>query len=351
VQQVNDLAHSHEDALIADAIRQGQDVKILVGLQAGSHPEAANIRALVQLMADAANAQVGYLTDGANSAGAWLAGAVPHRLAGGGAISVPGLNAKTMFDQPRQSYILMNIEPNLDYANRPAMTAALEQAELVVALSIFRDPLLQQYADVILPITPYTETSGTLVNMSGQWQTFTGVATPLGQARPGWKVLRVLGNVLHCVGFDYESSSEISAEVTANLSTASSHATSRFELKLPQLAQAKSLTGVYSRVADIPLYATDSIVRRAEALQKTQHIIEGNLIAARLHPQTAADLHIKEMHWVTAKQGDATLRLPVIFDLTVPPGAVAIATALDETSSLGELFGLIELEAYEHSSL
>jgi NADH-quinone oxidoreductase subunit G len=168
-----------------------------------------------------------------------------------------------MVREPRRAYLLFNCEPEYDSADPAATAAALKGAETVISFAAYRNSALE-YADAILPIAPFTETSGTFVSGEGRVQSFNGVVPPLGDARPGWKVLRVLGNELGLAGFDYESPEAVRAEalpadVEARLSNALSVA--------PALPAAP--TGAAERIADVPVYFSDAIVRRAQSLQRT----------------------------------------------------------------------------------
>lgn len=341
-------APQHFVAAISSAVEKtaalfqpGQKVCVLLGAAAFNHPQAADIRAQAAVLAEKTQATLGFLMEGANAAGAWLAGAVPHRQAGGKKSEHAGMNVQQVWQKPRKSYVLLNVEPDVDCVNAPVAMHALEQAEFVVSLSMFHNPVLEQYANVMLPIAPFTETSGTFVNAAGEWQSFQGVATAIGESRPAWKVLRVLANLLDVAGFEYASSEEVREEVKAQCAVIASPAHFSLQRNDPQPRDDDSLT-LY-RIGDIPLYANDSIVRRAKSLQSTQTIIEGNLAAVRIHPKTALRLDVNEMEWVTVKQQDACVRLLVVLDERLPESAVFIAGGVVETSGLSELFGVVEI--------
>jgi NADH-quinone oxidoreductase subunit G len=244
-----------------------------------------------------------------------------------------------MLENPRKGYLLLNIEPELDCANPLIAQAALEEADCVVSLSLYKNPLLLHYAHVILPIAPYTETAGTFINAAGQWQRFNGIATPVGEARPAWKVLRVLGNLFHCPGFDYETAHEIHHELKALVDAA-------VPIRLPSLPHPRPLpkdAKLLSRIGEIPIYAGDSLQRRAKALQATQRVIEGDLVAVRLHPQTAQQLQVKAADVVFAIQGENRVKLPVIVDERIPLQAAYIPGGILATQHLSELYGRIEI--------
>ncbi|HSW68677.1 MAG TPA: NADH-quinone oxidoreductase subunit NuoG [Gammaproteobacteria bacterium] len=332
------LPESDEDnQAFIQLLREAKKVCVLVGIQAFHHPQSAAIRTLAQHIGNAYQGTVGFLTEGANAAGAWIAGAIPHREPGAKKIAQAGLDACAMLKNPRKAYVLLNVEPELDCANAPLALRALEQAESVVSLSIYKNPILMQYAHVILPITPFTETAGTFVNVTGQWQRFNGVSAPQGEARPAWKVLRVLGNLFHCEGFDYRTAHEIHEEIKTI-----DHADSVQTIsEIPPIQQAKHNL---SRIGEIPVYAGDSLVRRAKSLQAAQNIIQGNLIAVRLHPQTAEELGVKEADYVMVSEDKHRIRLPVLIDKRVPPRAVYVAGGILATNELGELYGPIEVQ-------
>lgn len=326
---------------LAAHLRGKQKVAVLVGALAEQDSQASVIRYLADSLAKSLQGKLCLFTSGANSAGAWLAGAIPHRQAGGKPATTIGLNAYELFKQPRQAYLLLNVEPELDCANSAMAIAALQQAKLVVALSMYRNPFLESTAHVILPIGAFTETAGTFVNFTGEWQSFHGVANACGSARPAWKVLRVLGNFLHLDGFGYESAEEVLKEVKEladNMPT----------LPLSLTALSANTKGAYSRIGEIPLYALDSIVRRSQPLQTAQTIIEGDVSAVRIHPETAARLQLKTGDAVRFKQQgsqtqDCWYVRTVTLDERIAPEAVWIAGAVEASQGLGDLFGEIEI--------
>lgn len=350
-QVVKTLSQPDEDcSTIAELLRAGKKISVLVGIQAFHHPKASHIRALARQMADACQGTVGFLTEGANAAGAYLAGAIPHRATAGKSIEHTGLNAQTVWKNPRKAYVLLNVEPELDSANAPLALTALEQAECVISLSLYKNPVLMDYAHVILPITPFTETAGTFVNAMGHWQRFNGVAMPFGEARPAWKVLRVLGNLLHCEGFDYESAHDVHDEVKALVDQAGEAAGSRLEAQRDDIGEARpeadellTTDQSLSRVGEIPIYAGDSLQRRAKALQATQMIIQEHLVKVRLHPETASRLQVGDQDVVTVSQQHHRIRLPVQIDERVPVDAASIAGGILATGELGELYGRVDI--------
>ena len=188
---------------IAQALRNAERAAVLVGPLVNSHPEASRLRALAAYVAESSGASYGSLSDGANAAGAWLAGVLPHRGPGGKSAPAAGLAAAEMLAAKLSAYLTLGIEPELDCADGAQALSALGAAECVVSLTAFRTEAMMEYAHVLLPTAPFAETSGTYVNMEGAWQSMTGAVTPPGEARPAWKILRVLGNLFRARGLRF----------------------------------------------------------------------------------------------------------------------------------------------------
>jgi NADH-quinone oxidoreductase subunit G len=246
-------------AVVSSLMGDGESA-IVLGLQAVRHAAWADLRALAGALAQMTGASLGELSEGANSAGASLAGVLPHRSAGGISREIEGLNALQMIQEPRSAYLLANIEPGADLAAQAAVEA-LKAADAVVAMTCFVSDELLACADVLLPVGTVAETSGTFVNVEGRWQSFAGAARPLGESRPAWKVLRVLGNLLDLQGFDYDSSEEIRDELLVRVGEGV--AASAYQGEHPAAITAPDV------VANIPMYAVDGLVRRSFPLQQT----------------------------------------------------------------------------------
>jgi NADH-quinone oxidoreductase subunit G len=320
---------------LAATLAQGETKAVLLGNAVAGHPRAAQVAALAQALAQAAGATLGWLGEGSNAVGGWLAGAVP----GPG-----GLDAAAMVAQPRRAYVLLGIEPHYDHGNPGAAAAALAGADTVIALSAYRSPELLDTADCLLPIAPFTETAGTFVNCAGTVQSFTGVVRPRGDARPAWKVLRVLGNLLGLAGFDQESADQVrvralGTDVSARLSNAIAAADAG---GMP----AASASTALERVADVPVYGSDPIVRRAPSLQLTRDAAPPR---ARMNAATLTRLALAAGDTVRVRQslgdaGQGEALLEAAFDAGVADGVVRIAAAHAGTSRLGSMFGEIVVE-------
>jgi len=252
----------------AAALATGEKRAVWLGALALRHPRFADLRALAAALAQVTGASLGVLAEGANAAGTHLAGAVPHREAGGKPASSPGLTAADMLDRPLKAYLLVGgVEPWVDAPETDA-ARALGQAELVVAITPFAGEALRKVAHVLLPAGTFAETSGTYVNLEGVWQSQTGAATPVGQSRPGWKVLRVLGNLLGLAGFDYDSSEEVRAQLQTLVGEPTAHSMPPYA---GQHAVGQSAGDEPAQsVVDIPMYQIDALVRRAPSLQRTR---------------------------------------------------------------------------------
>ena len=192
---------------------------VLLGHIAQRHPQYADIRALAAGLAAVTGASLGYLSEGGNAAGAALAGATPHRGLGGHGVARAGFDARAMLETPRSAYILFGIEPAKDLAEGEASLAALRGAA-VVAFAAFASDDLLEVADVLLPTATFVETAGTFVNAEGRWQSFDAVADAVGESRPGWRVLRVLGNELELPDCEYRTPSDITGELERELGAA-----------------------------------------------------------------------------------------------------------------------------------
>jgi NADH-quinone oxidoreductase subunit G len=250
---------------IAKSLSDADDALILLGNIAGRHAAYSAVRALAAAIAELTGAKLGNVSEGANSAGAQLAGLLPHRAQGGKQRSSTGLDAGEIIDASLDAVVLINIEPDADiYATENAVAKLSKQA-FVIALTPFESDALLESADLLLPIGTFAETSGTYVNVAGTWQSFAGIATPIGEARPAWKVLRVIGNLVDADGFDYVTSEDVRDELVEQLGdvTPSNQYAGDGEIAKPNGEDEPSAE------IDTPLYSVDSLVRRANALQLT----------------------------------------------------------------------------------
>jgi NADH-quinone oxidoreductase subunit G len=259
---------------IAAALKSGQKRAVWLGALAIRSPAYADLRAVAAAIAAATGATFGTLAEGGNAAGAYLAGAVPHREPGGIKPAAAGKTARDILSQPQKAVLLFGAEP-VDSLT-PDAAGTLAASSFVVAVTPYADETLKSVAHVLLPIGTFVETSGTFVNLEGLWQSFAGAVKAYGEARPGWKVLRVLGNLANVPQFDYQSSEEVREELRALCGAIP--ATSY------QGSHAAAAGAGDARVVDVPMYAVDAVLRRAPSLQRSK---EGK-VAATVYGQVGA---------------------------------------------------------------
>ncbi|WP_421621037.1 NADH-quinone oxidoreductase subunit NuoG [Alkalilimnicola ehrlichii] len=322
---------------IAQQLVEAERATILLGNQAAANPRAALLRALASALAEQTGAVLGILPEAANSVGGWLAGAVPHREAGGDAADKVGLHAREMLAQPRQGYLLYNVEPELDCWDGRQAAAALTAAHAVVAFSSWLTPELAREADVVLPIAAFGETSGTFVNLEGRWQSFPGIGRPVGEARPGWRVLRVLGNLLELDGFEYESSEEVLRELQARVGEVTPSAAYPWVAPEPVAPRSEGL----ERASATPIYAVDPLVRRSAPLQQTRHAVAAE---AWLAPATASRLGVEEGGRI--RLGEGPVELPVRVSDEIAEGTVWVPAALRDSAALGPMNGELDVAGH-----
>ncbi len=250
---------------IAAILADSENGLVLLGNIAGRHRAFSAVRALAASISAATGTMLGFLSEGANSAGACLAGVLPHRRTGGKARDEAGLDADKMLDVHLDAIFLFGLEPDNDLTAIEDAVEKLARQSFVVAFSPYTSAAIEEAADLQIPIGTFAETAGTFVNCEGRWQSFAGIAKPLGQARPGWKVLRVLGNLLGMDDFEYLSAADVCDELKEQLGEVRPDNTYGRKAALDKLngedAPANDI--------DIPIYEVDSIVRRATALQMT----------------------------------------------------------------------------------
>jgi NADH-quinone oxidoreductase subunit G len=336
---------------MAASLIDNKPAAIFLGNMAQHHPQYVDIHGLAQHIAHIVEAEFGVLGEAANSVGAYIAGAIPDH--GGSGQPGPGnMNASQMLgtgaaahaSQP-QAYVLMNLEPELDSYNPRQAMEALGTAELVVVMNAYKSRAVFEgdYADVLLPIAPFTETSGTFINTEGRVQSFNGVVAPLGDTRPAWKVLRVLGSMLELDGFDYDTPEQVRAEILP----ASGDISARLNNNLKNFAVSdiglinEPGSGGIQRIGEVPIYQADLIVRRADSLQRTR---DAAAPLAWMPGDLMGVLGINPGDNVRLKQGEGEVQLPVAQDDKLPSNCVRVACAHPLTAALGEMFGEIGVE-------
>ena len=346
-----ELAARHESGADADAIansliRNGTDALILLGQIGMNHPDASMLRQITSWLGENCGIRIALLPD-ANGVAGWVAGCVPHRLPGGRSDSSPGLNCKKMIDERLKAYVLYGVEVSNDYSDPVALDTALNEAEFVVSFSTFRSAVPVQ-ADVVFPLAAFTEIDAGYINCEGLAQFASAAVKPMGQSRPGWKILRVLGNFLKLDGFEHVSSKEIIAELEEayDLSEPISvrykpdlQAINHVVTQSAELKNGKQL----DRIIDVPVYSVDPTVRRATALQSTKDADTVVLLACA---EELEELGFKQGGRLAVRSETGEVMLPVQPDDRVPRGTVYVPTGLSETSVLGSV-SVVVVQAME----
>ena len=311
---------------IADSLLSGETGAVFLGSAAIAHPHANDLHVLAQFIAEQTGATFGFLPVGGNAVGASL-------------VNANGAGIHSVLSGERRAVILMNLEPTRDLANPEQAKAALAKANTVIALTAFTSPDLLESADVILPISTFTETVATFINAEGSAQTIQPAVKPLGDSRPAWKVLRVLGGLLGLDGFLFNMPEEVLGDALGegfvgklnNQFTGTPAVTS---------ANAAPVNG-FERASDVNIYAVDPIVRRAPALQRTSDAKRGSQVG--LNQAAMNELGLKEGDVVSIAQGNLSTQLPVTLEANLAAGAVRISAGTEASAKLGAMFGPITL--------
>jgi NADH-quinone oxidoreductase subunit G len=320
---------SPEAKQIAESLVSGKDVAVLLGNFAQQHAKAAMLNSLAQQLATLLGGRFGFLGEAANSVGGYVAAAVP---------GTEGLDATRMLAEPRKAYLVLGAEPELDCADGHQAMAAFKQADSVVVLSPFKSAAALEYADAILPISPFTETSGTFVNAEGRVQSFQAVNCPLGETRPAWKALRVLGNLLKLDGFDQDNSEAVREEA---LGVEKGALLDRLDSAISGVSVDLAVGNGLERLADVPVYFADPLVRRASSLQRTRDAVAPT---ARMNAATLAKLGLAAGVVVKVSRGGTARELVTQVDSGLPDNCVRVAAGHAVTANLGAMNGAISVE-------
>jgi len=327
---VRAVAVSDPARRIAASLASGKNVAVFLGNLAQHHPQGAQLHALAQTLAEMTGARFGFLGEAANSVGGYIAGCVPE--------TPGGKNALQMLKDPLKAYLLLGIEAELDTHDSRQAVAAMRSAELVVAMSPYQHNAVE-YAHVLLPIAPFTETAGTFISTEGRVQSFNGVVRPLGETRPAWKVLRVLGNLLGLGGFDQDSAEDVKRDAIGNGEMAGRLGNQWKQAKIGAVEPARA-TGL-QRIAEVPMYAADAIVRRAQALRHTRDAAPP---VAWMNRALYEKLEMREGDGVRVRQAGGEAVLAAGIDDKLPADCLRLAAATPETATLGAMFGTVTAE-------
>ena len=315
---------------VAQLLAQPGKKAVFLGPLAISHPHFDELYFLATEWAKLAQASFGLLSHGGNSAGAYIAGSIPD---------ASGFGAHEMLAKNLKTYLLYQIDPEIDCPHPGKAKLALSQAEHVIAFTSYASETLKKYATVLLPVVPFSETAGTYVNALGQWQTVDAAVTPLGEARPGWKVLRVLGNLFKLEGFEYQHSNEILAEVKTQLANRpgkSVYHTDYVPPKLNIISSPMHSDKALIRIAPVGLYQIDNVTRRAAALQKTADNQQTQFVY--LNKTEAQKRELFDGHPVRLVQLDSNVASdPLLLRVSdkLPDGVVLAYHGISELGAIG----------------
>jgi len=315
------------DQTIAMQLSNADKAIVIVGALANNHPQAAKIRALSALISRLSSSQLVVLPT-ANSKASLLTGVVPQ--------TETALNAAQSWEAKLKAYVLLGIEPELDSANPNAAITALKQADCVVSMSSYVTDAMLGYADVILPVSSFAESSGTFVSIDGQWQAYTGAVSAKGESRPAWKVLRVLANLAELDGFEYVSSQDVSDEISHTVEHKQKTPTASY---CPDNLTTDSIS--VQVISEVPMYQTDSVVRRSSALAQTVEnqaalITRMNSTEAKKHGIDSTDSII-----VTRDKHSVTMAFEV--DDAIADGCLHMPTGVPEMAEFAAAYSFVDV--------
>ncbi len=347
-EQLAELKQEADDQAtkIVEILKGAENATVLLGNLAVQHPNYATLRALAATIASNTNASLGYLAESANTVGAWLTGNVPHRVAGGEASGAKGLDVADMFMRAMKTFVLLDVDPSFDFDDPQKADAAMHHAK-VIALTSFASDKLRACADILLPISTFAETSGTFINAEGVQQSFRAVAKVADSVKPGWKVLRVLGNTMEVDGFNYMSSEDVLKEFNEKVTLVKDNSrifddSDVFEVAEQSLgSDSGSGSKGLQRISSVHAYSIDGLTRRATALQKT---FSQERNSVRLNPVDIESAGLGECESVTVQQGDGRIVMSLIADSDIPEGCLYMLAATNKAASLGASYGLVDIQ-------
>jgi len=328
-----------QDQTIAMRLANAKKSTLLIGALANNHPQASAIKALTHLISTLINGKMIVLPT-ANS----TAAAIAHTVCND-ASELKHLNAQQLWQQKCRAYVLLGVEPELDCADPLLAQYALQQASLVISMTAYVSDAILDYADVILPIAPFSETSGTFVGVDNQWQSFKGAVSVKSDCRPAWKIIRVLGNLANLKGFDYVSSQDVRDEIDERLKLCSKPTLASY---IPSHLKLDSASGL-QLISEVPMYQADSVVRRSMALQNTAEnkratIAKMNKTEAEKQDVINADELVITSN-STSKLNTVTMAFEI--DDSIADGCIYIASGINETISLGQAFATVSVTMSE----
>ncbi len=329
-----------EHNAIAKSLLKGEQSAVIVGVQAVSHPQYGLLMQLAETIAGMSQSSLGYLSESANSAGACLAGALPHRTTTGSTSERAGQNSSEILTAKHRVLVTMGVDPELDISNETSLQQLADNNDFIIAISSFGNAFNAAHADLILPLATYLESSGTFVNVEGFWQSFKGCAKAAGESRQGWKILTTLAQLLlPGDAIDYADSTAVRNELKEqcrNLTLDNFVSIQSGQNKLPTRPRA------LQKISSTAIYAVDAMVRNSAALQATVNMRDAGCL--RMSSEQAEKLSLSTGSKVHVKQGEGTAILPLLIDDNVPAGCVWMPTGLESVKNLSTLFGSVDVE-------
>jgi len=329
-----EIGDSHR--AIARSLAEGSNCAVIVGSDALANPQLSLLQEICEAITQSADATLGYLSESANSAGACLAGALPHRGPAGVASDAAGEHLGAIISSPHKLLLTfaLNPLPDLHIASPLA-----DNNESIIAISSFDNEFIQQQADLVLPLAAVLESSGSFVNVEGLWQSFKGCVQSHGESRQGWKILAALGQVMHPQEFDYSDSLAVRNELKSLCSDVALSNLCGIKSKNKKLPQASAQV---EKIGFTPIYASDDMTRLSAALQATPLMRMQTSVSMNRKMATSSKLLDSEQ--VQVKQGKGTAVLPLRLDETVPDGCVTIPGGIDAVRHLTDAYGKVSLE-------
>lgn len=325
---------------IARALIAGEQSAVIVGLQAIAHPRLGLLMQLAEQIASLSHSSLSYLSESANSAGACLAGALPHRSAAAQAVETAGQNTLEILSHPHKVMVLMGIDPALDISNRPALQTIADQQEFIISIDSFASDFIEKQADLVLPLATWLESSGTFVNVEGLWQSFSGCVKAAGESRQGWKILTALAQVL-LPADDYEYADSTAVRDELKQQCRDIELNNFISIKADNAKLPTRPRGL-QRVSEKAIYSVDAMVRASGALQSTVNTSDSSCL--RLNAAQANKSGLEGAEQVHIKQGDGTAVLPLVIDENVPVGCAWIPVGIQAVENLNGFYGSIEVE-------
>ena len=328
-----------EHKAIANSLLNGKKSAVIVGIQALASPYLSLIQELCEAISVHSDSSLGNLSPSANTAGACLAGSLPHRLPGGVVVNGEWQHTRQIIDSKHRVLLSFGINPVLDINHGSLAPQLAANNDFVIAINSFNNQFINDQADLVLPLAVFGETSGTFVNVEGLWQSFKGSVKALGESRQGWKILTALGQVLLPGDFEYADSLAVkneAKELCRDVSLNNLCGVQSTETRLP--VQSRSI----QKISIAPIYASDELTRLSVPLQATP--IMQQLCAVSMNRAQAEKLELVDADQVHIKQGQGTAILPLIISDDIPTGCICMPTGIDAVKDLADAYGAIELE-------